>query len=124
MTTPSSSAVKLLGRAEALLAGDPAGCSAALRHTAAAFLVRQALEELLAQLWRRRAPGLEETSVRAQLACLPEFVRDRDLVANLRYAWGELSEACHAGGDGRVDAPALTRHLAHLRGLAGDKALG
>lgn len=119
-----SLATRLLDRADALVAGEPASCPAGLRRTAAAFLTRQALEELLAQLWRRRAPGLETASFRAQLACLPAFVRDPNLVAGVRFAWGELSAACHAGPGRAPDADGLARQLAHLRRLAADRALG
>lgn len=123
MTAPSPSlATRLLDRAGALLAGEPATCSAQLRQRAAALLARQALEELLEQLWRRRAPGLENASVRAQLACLPEYLRDPDLVANVRWAWAELSTACHAGG-GFVDSHHLLRQLEHLHALSADRAL-
>jgi hypothetical protein len=123
MKAPATLATRLLDGADALLGGEPATCLASLRHTAAAFLARQALEELLDQLWLRRAPGLESASTRAQLACLPEFVRDPDLVAHVRWAWGELSTACHAGGSRALDRHGLARQVAHLRALAADPAL-
>jgi hypothetical protein len=118
-----SLATRLLDRASVLIAGEPPACPTALRHRAAAFLARQALEDLLEQLWRRRAPGLENASVRAQLACLPEFVRDEELVAKVRWAWGELTAACHAGASGSVDTDQLARQVEHLRALATDPAL-
>ena len=63
---------------------------------ATALLVRQALETMLDDLWRKRAPGLEKCSMRAQLLCLPSYVHgDSDLAARVSYAWAGLSGACH-----------------------------
>ena len=63
---------------------------------ATALLVRQALEGVLDDFWRRRAPGLEKCSMKAQLLCLPSYLRtDGDLPARVSYAWSGLSQACH-----------------------------
>ncbi len=62
---------------------------------AAALLARQALEAALDELWRLRAPGLEQCSARAQLLCLPEYLRQGDLATRVSYAWTGLSRACH-----------------------------
>ena len=63
---------------------------------ATALLVRQALENALDDLWRLRAPGLERCSMKAQLLCLPAYLRgDDDLSARVSYAWSGLSRACH-----------------------------
>jgi hypothetical protein len=61
----------------------------------AALLARQALEEALDAWWRRRAPGLEQCSTRAQLLCLPDYLRRSDLAEQIAYAWSGLSRACH-----------------------------
>ena len=76
----------------------------ALRHTgslppgvrprAGAFLGRQAIEEGLERLWAGRAPGVARCSMRAQLACLPRYVRP-DVAQQTAYAWSALSRACH-----------------------------
>jgi hypothetical protein len=62
---------------------------------AAALLGRRAIEEALDRLWAKRAPGMERASARAQLACLPDYVSDRTLAADVAYAWASLSRACH-----------------------------
>jgi hypothetical protein len=113
-------ATRLLDRAEALLAGEPPGCTPTIRQRAAAFLARQALEELLAQLWQRREPGMEGASMRAQLAVLGEYVREEELVAGVGWAWGELSSACHA--EERA-SHALDGSLTSLRHLSSHRAL-
>ena len=33
--------------------------------------------------------------MRAQLACLPDYLADRSLAADVAFTWGTLSEACH-----------------------------
>ena len=63
---------------------------------ATALLARQALEAALDDLWRLRAPGLEQCSARAQLLCLPFYLRsDEDLAERAYYTWAGLSRACH-----------------------------
>ena len=63
---------------------------------ATALLVRQALEGALDDFWRRRAPGLERCSMKAQLLCLPAYLSgDDNLSARVSYAWSGLSRACH-----------------------------
>ena len=63
---------------------------------ASALLARQALEAALDDLWRRRAPGLERCSMRAQLLCLPAYLpADVDLATRASFAWMGLSRACH-----------------------------
>jgi hypothetical protein len=66
------------------------------RTTAAALLVRQALEEALDAFWRRAMPGLEDCSGRSQMIALPFFV-ESPLAEDVIYAWYRLSSACHAG---------------------------
>ena len=69
--------------------------TAGLWPRAAALLARQALEGALDALWAVRAPGLVAVSARAQLACLPSFLADRQLAAEVAYTWTALSDACH-----------------------------
>ena len=63
---------------------------------AAALLARQALEAAMDQLWAARAPELSNLSARAQLTCLPEYLRDRALAGEVAFSWSVLSDACHA----------------------------
>lgn len=62
---------------------------------AAALLTRQALENALDDLWRAKAPGVEQTSSHAQLLCLGQYVEDQRLAARASFAWACLSRACH-----------------------------
>jgi hypothetical protein len=73
----------------------PVADTVGLWPRAAALLARRALEEALDELWSRRAPGLERASARAQLACLPDYLGDRELAREIVFTWGELSNACH-----------------------------
>lgn len=79
---------ELLQRAEPSTAG--------IWPRASAVLARQALETVLADLWRVRAPGLERCPMRAQLLCIEACLpKTGDLAARARYAWSGLSRACH-----------------------------
>ena len=69
--------------------------TAGLWPRATAALTRQALELALGDLWRARAPGLEQLSLRAQLLCLGEYIRNEQVAASARHAWAALSRACH-----------------------------
>ena len=63
---------------------------------ATALLTRQSLELALDDLWHRRAPGVEQCSARAQLLCLPSYLRGNEVLAEqVAYAWSGLSRACH-----------------------------
>ena len=62
---------------------------------AAAHLCRQSLEASLQEFWKERLPGLENMSMRAQLACLPTYLDDAALAGRLAYTWSALSRACH-----------------------------
>jgi hypothetical protein len=63
---------------------------------ASALLARHALEAALDDLWRRRAPGLERCSMRAQLLCLPAYLSTEvDLATRSSFAWTGLSRASH-----------------------------
>jgi hypothetical protein len=74
--------------------GSPS--TAGLWPRASALLARQALEAVLADLWRMRAPGLERCPMRAQLLCVDGYLPNGgDLAARARYAWSGLSRASH-----------------------------
>lgn len=60
----------------------------------AAVLGRQALEEVLARLWAGTAPGVEDSSMRAQLLCLGTYTDD-ELADRISSAYGGLTRACH-----------------------------
>jgi hypothetical protein len=62
---------------------------------ATALLTRQALEDALDDLWRARDLKMDRVSARAQLLCLSAYLKDDDLSAEVRHAWGTLSRACH-----------------------------
>jgi hypothetical protein len=75
---------------------DPA--TAGIWPRAGALLARHALEKALDDYWRQHAPGLERCSMRAQLLCLPSYLRGDgadDLAERTTYAWIRLSRACH-----------------------------
>lgn len=59
------------------------------------MLARRALEEALHDLWLARAPGLELASARAQLSCLPDYLGDPGLAAEIVFTWSALSGVCH-----------------------------
>jgi hypothetical protein len=70
--------------------------TAGLWPRASALLARQALEAVLADLWRLRAPGVERCPARAQLLCVAHCLPGSgDLPERARYAWSGLSRACH-----------------------------
>jgi len=80
---------ELLERADPMTAG--------IWPRATALLTRQALEADLDDFWRRRAPGVEDCSARAQMLCLPSHLSaDPDLASRVSHAWSALSDACHA----------------------------
>ena len=60
----------------------------------AAVLGRQALEDALLRLWAGSAPGVEASSMRAQLLCLGSYT-DGNLADRVSYAYGGLTRACH-----------------------------
>ena len=72
---------------------DPS--TAGLWPRATALLARQAIEAVLRDLWRVRAPGVEICSTRAQLLCLPYYLGDETLSERVSFAWAALSRGCH-----------------------------
>ncbi len=91
MREPSPLALLVMARH---LLDRPEEGAAGVWPRAAALLGRQALEQFLADLWRQRAPGTEQASMRAQLACLSSYL-DEETAGRVAYAWGALSDACH-----------------------------
>ena len=89
MTHPEvvTAARQLMDRTDAATAG--------LWPRATALLARQALEGALDDLWKVRAPGVEQCSVHAQLLCLSQYLQDEVLAERVSYAWAALSRACH-----------------------------
>ena len=85
------SPAELLAEAKLLVDRGPVG----LWPRAAALCARRALEESLDQLWRARAPGLEDASVRAQLISLAAHVHDPELAGDVAFTYAALSDACH-----------------------------
>jgi hypothetical protein len=78
----------LLERADPMTAG--------IWPRATALLARQALEAALDDLWRLRAPGVEQCSAHAQLLCLPYYLTGDDKLAEgVSYTWAGLSHAVH-----------------------------
>jgi hypothetical protein len=62
---------------------------------AAALLARQSLEAGLDDFWARREPVVAAVSVRAQLACLFDYLNDTQAAGAIAFNWGALSRACH-----------------------------
>jgi len=85
---------ELLRGADQIL-GEPAYASAGVWPRAVALLARQALETAMWEFWIVRAPGVEWTSTSAQLLCLPDYVRDREVAVNASLTWNSLSRICH-----------------------------
>lgn len=85
---------ELVEMADAILR-DHASTWAGAWARAAALLTRQALEGALEELWAVRGVDLSRVSALAQLLCLRAYLDDDALAAEVRYAWGALSRACH-----------------------------
>lgn len=69
--------------------------TAGLWPRAAALPDCQALEAAMASLWERSAPGLEAATLRCQLLCLADFLRDPALAGRVHLTWEGLTRACH-----------------------------
>ena len=95
-----SETAELLSEVDRLLASDLEDLPPAWAR-AAVFLLRQALESRLADVWRARGVAeLADASFSAQLTCLREFTSDEALVEDVTYTWHSLSSACHHRGFG------------------------
>ena len=91
-------AAELVSAARAMVhvaAGHRARDLTGIWPRAMALLGRQALEQGLDDLWGAVAPRVRDASRHAQLLCLGAFVRDAELVSDVRHAWHGLSRACH-----------------------------
>lgn len=84
----------LLAAAYSLVDHPEAG-TRGLWPRAAVFLARQSLEVALKTYWSARAPGVEESSMRAQLLCLGSWLSDEPLARRAHQAWSALSRASH-----------------------------
>ena len=94
MTAASVAPLDLVSDARSLLRDDRAA-TAGLWPRAAAVLARQAVEQAMSDLWQLRAPGLQYTSARCQLLCLPAFLHDDELAERTSVAFWALSRALH-----------------------------
>lgn len=96
----TSDVAELLAEVDRLLVSDLEDLPAVWAR-AAVFLLRQALESRLADVWHSRGlPELASASFSAQLTCLREFTSDEALVEDVTYTWHSLSAACHHRGYG------------------------
>ena len=86
--------IELLAHADLIL-NEPRASAAGVWPRAAALLARQAIETAMWEFWMVRAPGLEWCSTHAQLLCLPEYMRDREIAESASLAWNSLSRICH-----------------------------
>lgn len=84
----------LIAEARALLGRD-GGAARGSWPRVISHLTRQALEGLLDELWVKRAPGLENASMRAQLVCLGSYLGDPALAGRIACTWADLSKSCH-----------------------------
>lgn len=86
--------IQLLDAANALL-DRPDAATAGLWPRAVGFLGRQGIEDAMSDFWRLRSPGVEHSSARAQLLCLPAYFASPVLASDVAHAWSALSRACH-----------------------------
>ena len=86
--------LELLEHADQMLS-EPRAATAGVWPRAAALLARQAIETAMLEFWLVRAPGVEWCSTHAQLLCLPEYMRDREVAESASLAWNSLSQICH-----------------------------
>ena len=84
---------ELLSAADDLLRAAHPDLAGAWPRTVA-ILCRQALEGSMFDLWRAKAPGVEDASYRAQLLCLRSYV-DPAVAECADETWTALSRACH-----------------------------
>ena len=87
----------LIRESRALLAHPPS-LQPGLWERAAVLLTRQALENALNDYWRtnRQYDLLKPHSMRAQVLCLRQFLKDDcTAAADFYQLWSALSDACH-----------------------------
>jgi hypothetical protein len=90
---PSPAQILATGRAVVARPTDDWG---SLWARAAAFFIRQALEETVAAHWTGPLTELTEATLTTQLICLREYLGDSDLARRVQLTWYSLSNACHA----------------------------
>jgi hypothetical protein len=95
VTQDDATVARELLAAARTLADRPVGDTRGLWPRAAVFLARQSLEVALKTYWSAKAPGVEESSMRAQLLCLGTWVSDEPLARRAHQAWSALSRASH-----------------------------
>jgi hypothetical protein len=93
MSNATPDAIDLAATARDLLRDS--GGAVGVWPRAAAVLARQAIELGLDHLWQLRAPGMQYTSARCQMLCLPEFLGDEELAERTSAAWWSLSRVLH-----------------------------
>ena len=77
------------------MADRPDASTRGLWPRAAVLLARQALEVALKTYWSAKAPGVEDSPVRAQLLCLGNWISNEPLARRAHHVWGALSRASH-----------------------------
>ena len=77
------------------LADHPDAATRGLWPRAAVFLARQSLEVALKTYWSAKAPGVEDSTMRAQLLCLGTWLSNEPLGRRAHQAWSALSRASH-----------------------------
>lgn len=77
------------------VADRPAAGTSDLWPRATVLLARQALEVALKTYWSAKAPGMEETSMKAQFLCLGPWISNEPLARRAYLAWCSLSRASH-----------------------------
>jgi hypothetical protein len=95
MKEHASSVARELLAAAGSLVDRPRDDTRGLWPRAAVLLARQSLEVALKTYWSAKAPGVEESSLRAQLLCLGPWLTDEPLARRAHQTWGELSRASH-----------------------------
>lgn len=94
MTAARRDPLDLVASARDLLKAGAPGMEA-IWPRAAAVLARQSIEMALDSLWQLRVPGMQYTSARCQLLCLPTYLGDVELAERTSAAHGALSRALH-----------------------------
>ena len=77
------------------LADRPAAETRGLWPRAAVLLARQSLEVALKTYGSAQSPGVEESTMRAQLLCLGTWLSNSAVARRAYHVWSVLSEASH-----------------------------
>lgn len=77
------------------LVDEPDPATAGLWARATALLARQAIELALDDFWITNVPGIEDTSARVQLICLPVYLENEELAERTNHVWWILTRAVH-----------------------------